>query len=253
MAGFVLTGFMSKKTDQPLQIAIDGPVAAGKSTIAKLLADKLKLTYIDTGAMYRALALAAKQAGVDWQDEVAVVEVAKNIKLRLARPTGSKKDGRPVSVYLNGQDVSWKIRELEMGEGASIVATYARVRQILVKKQQEMCHGKRVVMEGRDICSVVLPHADLKIFMSAKQKERIKRKQEQLKKIGEKATRKQVKKDLVSRDTREMNREIDPLKPTPDAWQLDTTRLSVAEVVAVIQERVLALSSVKNKYHRKLK
>lgn len=224
-----------------LQIAIDGPVAAGKSTVAKLLADQLKLTYIDTGAMYRVLALAAKQQDVDWQDEADVVAVAEAIKLRLARPIGSKKDGRSVSVYLGEKDVSWKIRELEMGEGASIVGTYSRVRQILVKLQQNMCHGKRVVMEGRDICAVVLPRADLKIFLSADQKERVKRKKQALEQSGLTVSQKAVKQDVVSRDTREMNREIDPLKPTPDAWQLDTTNLTIEKVVAKIVERVKKL------------
>ncbi len=222
----------------PLQIAIDGPVAAGKSTVARLLAQRLKLTYIDTGAMYRAAALAAKEADVDWEDEAGVVEVVKQLKLRLARPTGKKDDGRSVTVYLNDRDVSWKIRELEIGEGASIIATYPGLRKNLVKRQQEMCQGKRVVMEGRDICSVVLPKADLKIFMSADQAERVKRKQKQLKATGEKVSQRAVKKDIVSRDTREMTREIDPLKPAPDAWQLDTTDYSIEEVVELIAQRV---------------
>lgn len=226
-----------------LQIAIDGPVAAGKSTVAKLLAKRLKLTYIDTGAMYRAAALSAKQAGLDWHNEAAVSELVKKIRLRLARPVGDKNDGRSVSVYLNDEDVSWKIRELEIGEGASIVATYPQVRKTLVKKQQEMCRGKRVVMEGRDICSVVLPKADLKIFMSADQKERIKRKQAQLERVGETASRKEVKQDIVSRDTREMTRKIDPLKPTSDAWQFDTTDLNINEVVEKIIEQVKNLEA----------
>lgn len=227
----------------PLQIAIDGPVAAGKSTVARLLAQRLKLTYIDTGAMYRAAALAAKQAGVDWRDEVGVSEVVKQLKMRLARPTGSKNDGRSVTIYLNGQDVSWKIRELEIGEGASIIATYPAVRKDLVKRQQAMCQGKRVVMEGRDICSVVLPQADLKIFMSADQAERVKRKQKQLRSTGESISKQAIKKDIISRDTREMTRQIDPLKPTPNAWQLDTTDYKINEVVEQIIERIKQLAT----------
>ncbi len=226
-----------------LQIAIDGPVAAGKSTVARLLAQRLKLTYIDTGAMYRATALAAKQAAVDWHDEAGVSEVVEQLKLRLARPIGKKDDGRSVTIYLNDQDVSWAIRELEIGEGASIIATYPAVRKNLVKRQQALSEGKRVVMEGRDICSVVLPQADLKIFMSADQSERIKRKQEQLRSTGESVSKRLVKKDIVSRDTREMTREIDPLKPTADAWQFDTTDYTIDEVVEQIVQRVEQLES----------
>lgn len=232
---------MSTKTNNALQIAIDGPVAAGKSTIAKRLSERLKLTYIDTGAMYRTLALAAQRAKVDWDDEVGLSKLAQKIKIRLARPIGKKKDGRPVSVYLDGEDVSWEIRELEIGEGASQVAIYPQVRKILVSLQQQMCQGKRVVMEGRDIGSKVLPQADLKIFMIADQAERVKRKQQQLKRVGEKVSKKQVEADLISRDTREMTREIDPLRPTLDAWQLDTTQLSIDKVVAAIVNRVTFL------------
>lgn len=229
---------MSKKNDKSFQIAIDGPVASGKSTIAKLLADRLKLTYIDTGAMYRTVALAAKRNQISWEDGPAVAKIASKISIRLARPIGKKKDGRPVSVYLNNEDISWKIRELEFGEGASVIGVHPEVRKILVKLQQDMCKGKRVVMEGRDIGCKVLPNAQLKIFMIADQTERVKRKQQQLKKVGEKVSKKQVVADVMSRDNREINREIDPLRPTLDAWQLDTTSMNIEEVVDKIEKRV---------------
>jgi CMP/dCMP kinase len=167
-----------------------------------------------------------------------MTKLARKIKIRLARPIGKKKDGRPVSVYLNNEDVSWKIRELEIGEGSSIIAVHPEVRKILVKLQQNMCQGKRVVMEGRDIGCTVLPDANLKIFMIADQVERVKRKREQLKKVGERVSKKQVEADLVSRDTREMTREIDPLRPTLDAWQLDTTNMSINQVVDVVVDKV---------------
>jgi len=224
-----------------VQIAIDGPVAAGKSTIAKLLSSQLSMTYVDTGAMYRALALAAKRADVDWDNAQAMEKLAKKIKIRLARPIGKKKDGRPVSVYLDNEDVSWKIRESEIGEGASIIAVHPGVRKVLVRLQQEICEGKRVVMEGRDIGSKVLPHADLKIFMIADQDVRVKRKRKHLIEVGEKLTKKQVQADLVSRDTREMTREIDPLRPTLDAWQLDTTKMSIDQVVNAVISKVNSL------------
>jgi cytidylate kinase len=229
---------VAKVSVVPLQIAIDGPVASGKSTIAKLLAERLNLTYIDTGAMYRTLALAALRANIPWDHEEAVAELAQQIKIRLARPVGDKKDGRSVSVYLNNEDISWKIRELNIGEGASQVAVHPSVRKILVSLQQQLCEGKRVVMEGRDIGSKVLPQADLKIFMIADQAERVKRKRRQLKQVGETVSKKEVLADVVSRDTREMNREIDPLRPTLDAWQLDTTNLTIDQVVDKIVTHV---------------
>lgn len=221
-----------------MQIAIDGPVASGKSTIAKLLSSKLSLVFVDTGATYRALALAAQRADVDWSNGPALAKLARKIKIRLAQPIGKKRDGRPVSVYLDNEDVSWKIRKSEFGEGASVVGTHPEVRKILVKLQLGMCQGKDVVMEGRDIGSKVLLHADLKIFMIADQAVRVKRKRKYLKEVGEKLTKKQVEADLVSRDTREMTREIDPLRPTLDAWQLDTTHLTIEQVIATIIARI---------------
>ncbi|MBU0576808.1 (d)CMP kinase [Patescibacteria group bacterium] len=238
---------MPKRPNLSFQIAIDGPVASGKSTIAKQLADQLKMTYIDTGAMYRAMALAAQRNKIDWHNGPAVTALAAKADIRLARPAGKKKDGRPVSVYLNNEDVSWKIRELEIGEGASIIGIHKEVRKILVKLQQDMCDGKRIVMEGRDIGSKVLPDADLKIFMIADQAERVKRKQKQLKQVGEKVTKKQVQADIVSRDTREITREIDPLRPTLDAWQLDTTHLSIEQVMDEISKRVKMLEATQRK------
>ena len=180
-----------------------------------------------------------------------MAKLATKINIRLARPSGDKRDGRAVSVYLDNEDVSWKIRELEIGEGASQVAIYPAVRKVLVNLQQQMCVGKRVVMEGRDIGSKVLPQADLKIFMVADQTERVKRKQKQLKQVGEQVTKKQVQADLVSRDTREMTREVDPLAPTLDAWQLDTTEMNINQVVEVIVDKVSSLSKIKPVNSRK--
>lgn len=225
-----------------LQIAIDGPVAAGKSTVAQLLAKRLGLIYIDTGAMYRATALAGKRMGLNWHDEAAMSELTPTLTIRLARPTGAKNDGRTVTVYLGDDDVSWEIRETEMGEGASIIGQYQLVRKALVKKQQQLARGKRVVMEGRDIGIRVLPNAHLKIYLDAKLNERVKRKQEQLEKIGEDLSPKEVKHSIVIRDEREMNREVDPLKPAPDAWVFDTSGLSIEEVVEQIAARALAAS-----------
>ncbi|MBD3250285.1 MAG: (d)CMP kinase [Candidatus Pacebacteria bacterium] len=221
-----------------LSIAIDGPVAAGKSSTAKLLSSRLRLTYIDTGAMYRAVAYAAMQGGVDWEDAKAMTQLAKEVKIRLARPVGDKNDGRTVSVYLNGEDVSWKIRDIESGEGASIIGQHKDLRRVMVKLQRQMAEGHDVVMEGRDIGTVVLPKATLKIYLTADQGERIKRKQEKLEGMGLETTRQEVKKDVTSRDKREMTRQVDPLKPAEDAWHLDTTDLSLEQVVEKIEAKV---------------
>lgn len=221
-----------------IQIAIDGPVGSGKSTVAMLVAEKLSILYVDTGAMYRAVGLYAKRAGVDWHNEAAAVALLPKIKIRLARPVGAKKDGRNVTVILNGEDVSWEVRKADMGEGASVVSQYGEVRKMLVKLQQEMAAGESVIMEGRDIGVRVLPRAQLKIYMDASVAERARRKQEQITAKGEKITLEEAEKDVRTRDKREMTRKIDPLKPVKDAWILDTTGLSIAQVVDRIVEKV---------------
>ncbi|OGV92655.1 cytidylate kinase [Microgenomates group bacterium RIFCSPLOWO2_01_FULL_47_10] len=225
-----------------IQIAIDGPVAAGKSTVAKKLADALGYLYVDTGAMYRALALYAEQNGVSWENESAVGELARKASILLKKPAAKKKDGRSVSVYLSGVDVSWQIRDSHMAEGASVVSQYKKVREVLVRKQQAMAKGESVVMEGRDIGLRVLPAAVLKIFMTADVDARVKRKWEYLKKRGTLLTKQQAKEDLMRRDEREMHRLIDPLKPVAGAWRLDTTGMKIEEVVEMIRQRVNKIS-----------
>lgn len=224
-----------------IQIAIDGPVAAGKSTIAKLLSQKLGFLYIDTGAMYRAMALYVEQRGISWENESAVSDVVSDARIRLAQPVGGKNDGRSVSVYLGKEDVSWQIRDSHIAEGASVVSQYKKVREILVFKQRQMANGESVVMEGRDIGIRVLPNASLKIFMTADTKTRVKRKWEFLKSQGVWMTLAQVEEDLTRRDQREMNRQIDPLTPVIGAWKLDTTGMTIDEVVGIIYQKVLTL------------
>lgn len=225
----------------PFQVAIDGPVAAGKSTVAKLLAQQLSFTYIDTGAMYRAVALAAQRKGISWQDSKALGELAAECKLRLARPIGDKNDGRFVSVYLGDEDVSWLIRTPEIAEGASQVSQFPQVRKVLVSLQQQMADDRDVVMEGRDIGTKVLPKAQLKIFMFADLKERVKRKQLEMASRGEDRSSRVIKKEIEMRDNREMSRKASPLKPARGAWMFDTTHLEIPEVVSAIVERVKSL------------
>lgn len=224
-----------------LQIAIDGPVAAGKSTVAQLVAERLKFTYIDTGAMYRAVALAAQRKGIDWGDEKAVCALVQTLHIRLTRPVGKRRDGRKVTVYLGNEDVSWEIRSQELGEGASVVSQYPAVRTELVRQQQQLAQQGGVVMEGRDIGTRVLPDAQLKIYMDADVEERVARKQGQLASVGQTLTTREVKQALMKRDNREMTRAVDPLRAARDAWVFNTTGLTVEEVVSRICERVKKL------------
>lgn len=220
------------------QIAIDGPVAAGKSTVAKILAERLGFLYVDTGAMYRALALKAKRKCVQWVLEEEIVDLLSTLNLELDKPKEGEVDGRLVTVLLDGQDVSREIRSSEIAEGASIVSSYEVVREVLVTMQQNIACGENVVMEGRDIGLVVLPQAQLKIYFDADQSERVARKFSELKTKGYSETKNKVKADLVKRDQREMTRIATPLKPAKDAWRLDTTNMEIEEVVKLVLERV---------------
>lgn len=220
------------------QIAIDGPVAAGKSTVAKILAERLGFLYVDTGAMYRAVALKAQRECIQWVIEEEVISLLSTLNLELDKPNGNESDGRLVTVLLDGEDVSQIIRSSDIAEGASIVSSYEAVREVLVTMQQNIASGENVVMEGRDIGSVVLPKAQLKIYLDADQSERVARKFQDLIDKGFDEKKNKVKEDLVKRDTREMTRTVTPLKPAKDAWILDSTGKSVEEVVEEIMERV---------------
>lgn len=229
-------------TQANFQISIDGPVAAGKSTAAKMVAEDLGFLYVDTGAMYRAVALEAKKLNIDWEDEEAVTELMSTLNLELTKPNGDgEEDGRLVTVLLDGVDVSREIRSDRLGEGASVVSQYAGVREVLVEMQRNIAFGEKVVMEGRDIGTKVLPKADLKIYMDANEEERVKRKWNYLKGIGHEEEWEKVAIGLKKRDRREMTRKIDPLKPAEGAWVLDTTGLKAEEVVGKIVERVKEL------------
>jgi len=220
------------------QIAIDGPVAAGKSTVAKIVAERLGFLYIDTGAMYRAVALKAQHECIQWSDEAVITEMISTIELELDKPTETENDGRLVTVLLDGKDVSKEIRTPLLGEGASIVGTYKAVREVLVAMQQNIASGENVVMEGRDICSVVLPKAQLKIYMDADVDTRTMRKLKALLGLGIKQSKEEVKSDLMKRDSREKKRKIAPLKPTADAWKLDTSGMSIDQVADAIIAKV---------------
>jgi CMP/dCMP kinase len=224
-----------------LQIAIDGPVAAGKGTVARLVAERLNITYIDTGAMYRVAGLLATRAGVSWEDEMGVASLAERAKIELRQPQGEEKDGRLITVIVDGEDVSWKIRTEEASKGSSAVAKLAKVREVLVQKQQDMAKTQSVIMEGRDITFRVLPEADLKIYLTASPEERAKRRHKELQMRGEDVTYEAVLDDLKKRDAQDMGRKVDPLQVVPGAWVLVTDRKTIEQVVREIEDRVRQL------------
>ena len=220
------------------QIAIDGPVAAGKSTVARLLAQKLGLVYVDTGAMYRAVALAALRKGVEVTDEEAIALLLKEIEIDVRSPEGEEKDGRLSTVLLNGEDVSWEIRGPQVSAVVAKVAALSKVREVLVEKQRKIAADREVVMEGRDITYVVLPQADLKIFLTASESVRVERYFLKLKAKNPDLTKEEARRLLLERDELDRSRETSPLKIVEDAWVLDTSELSIEEVIDKIVSEV---------------
>lgn len=213
-------------------IAIDGPAGAGKSTIAKRLAKKLGCTYIDTGAMYRAVGLYCIEQHVDYCDESKVNDIIFSLEIELAA-----EDERQI-IYLNGRDVSHKIRTDEVAAAASKVATYKVVREVLVKAQRYMQSKKSVVMDGRDIGTVVMPDATFKIFLTASVDERAKRRFKEYRKKGMNVSMEELTKDIIDRDYQDTYRKISPLKRAIDAIEVDTTALTIDEIV----DKIMALT-----------
>ena len=211
-----------------LKIAIDGPVGSGKSTVARLVARRLGYTYIDTGAMYRGLALKARRSGVTWGDAVRMTELARRTKIEL-RPVGDKELTSYVSV--DGEDVSRAIRETDIGQGASRIGTIAGVRRELVRQQQRIAAAGGVVMEGRDIGTVVLPDAELKVFLTGSVEERARRRFLELQRKGKKSIMEEVVQEVIARDRQDSTRVESPLKKAKDGVEVDTTGMSIEQVV----------------------
>lgn len=216
-------------------IAIDGPAGSGKSTTARLVAQKLGYIYIDTGAMYRALTLKVIELGIDPNDESSIIKVAENTKIELLYENGNLK------VILDGKDVSEKIRSPEVTSLVSIVSAHPKLRDIMVKKQRELGRNGGVVMDGRDIGTVVFPDADLKIFMTADVRERAKRRQKELKAQGFDVEIEKLIKEIEERDKFDSTREIGPLKKADDAIEIDTTNLTIDEQVEIVLKKAYEL------------
>jgi CMP/dCMP kinase len=221
---------------QPLQIAIDGPVAAGKGDIAARLAQSLHLVYVYTGAMYRALAFACVRNGVDFKDQKKVLDVLSKISLDFGEVDTST--DRSFTILLNGEDITDDILEQRFAMGASDVSVIPEVRKIMVARQQDIARGKRVVMEGRDIGLRVLPDAQLKIYLTASVEERAHRRFLQWQEKNVDKTFEETLEDTKARDLQDTSRNTDPLMKLPDAWEFDTTGLSQEQVVSRILEEV---------------
>ncbi len=212
-----------------INIAIDGPGAAGKSTISKLLAERLGYVYLDTGAMYRCCAYEAFQKGIDIDDEKQLQQLMDHIKITFDDLQ---------HVYINGEDVSSEIRTNENGMRASLISQKAMVRIKLVEKQREIAAQKGCILDGRDIGTVVLPDAELKIYLVASVESRAMRRYQELMKKGLKANLEEISADLKQRDYIDMHREHSPLQKAEDAIEVDTSHMSIEEVCTTIMQLI---------------
>jgi cytidylate kinase len=218
-------------------IAIDGPAGSGKSTVARLIASRLDFKYIETGSMYRAVAWKAEQSGIDLEDQERIAEVARTITIEF-RPGSDRQ-----KVMVDGEDLTPVLQTETIGRSAAIVAANKAVREVMVAQQQGMGRNGNVVMDGRDIGTVVFPEADKKFFLVADQKERAQRRYEEMKVKHEEmqvkhpeVTFEKIYEQLLERDYEDENREVSPLVPAKDSIRLDTTDMNIDDVVAYMVE-----------------
>lgn len=220
--------------DVPSIIAIDGPAASGKSTIGKRLADDLGYLFFDTGVMYRAVTWSALQRGVDVHDEAAATRLAEEMSIDVA--SASKSDGRACDVIVEGRDVTWETRRPEVDANVSIVSAYAGVRLAMGSQQRRIGQRGRIVMVGRDIGTVILPEADLKIYLDASAEERARRRFAEIIARGGEADYAEILAKIHARDRIDSTRSVAPLRPADDAVIVDTEGLSADEVFARVRE-----------------
>ena len=221
-------------TSTGFAVAIDGPAGVGKSTAAKNVANKLGMTYIDTGAMYRAVALYNTRVGTNLQDEATVAASLPDININLSHTNGKQR------ISLNGEDITNAIRTQAVSEGASVVASYAPVREKLVSEQKNLATTGQVVMDGRDISSHVLPWAQVKIYLDADVETRAARRAADLLLKGQPADMPQILEETIIRDQRDKTRTHSPLVQAPDAIRIDTTRMTPDEVTEAIVSHINA-------------
>ena len=215
----------------PYSIAIDGPAGAGKSTIAKAVALELGYVYIDTGAMYRAVGLFCLDQAIALTDEARVSEAVRDIDITIAYDEEGAQQ-----VFLNGANVSTRIRTQQVGDAASTVSQYPAVREKMVKLQQSLAEHTSVVMDGRDIASKVLPNADTKIYLTASVEERARRRANELREKGELCDIAEVEAEIRARDDRDMHRQHSPLIQVPEAVLVDSSTLTIDETIDRILE-----------------
>lgn len=213
-----------------LNIAMDGPVGAGKSSVADAVAKRLGILHLDTGAMYRALGLKALRDGIDLQDEEKIDALCEGLKLDVRVGENGQE------TLLDGENVSGLIRTPEVSMAASTVSRYARVRKRMVKLQQELAASRDMILDGRDICTTVLPDADLKIYLTASAEERAMRRWKEMRERGDTDSYEEVLSQVRERDEQDMNRPVEPLRQAEDAVLLDSTNLTFEQVIDRIAE-----------------
>lgn len=224
---------MAADSFKPKVIAIDGPAGSGKSTIAREVAKKLGYIYLDTGAMYRAVTLKALRKGIDLNDEQSLIKMAQEADIEIK----INSDGL-LNVFLDKEDVTKAIRTSEVTNSVSFIARIAGLREIMVSLQRKFGENNNIVVEGRDIGTVVFPHAYKKFYLDADFKERAKRRFKELKESGADVQEEEIQKDLSERDEKDLTRKVAPLKKAADAIFIDTTNLTIEEVVNEVIKRI---------------